>query len=194
MIRSDNTSVPYWTHSNLYVKAFDLCFVSVCIWMFLYTSGVTPPYINFLKAQTTVSILLALMSLKWESLIVSQILCGYFFVWFIYQSKTSPFISIFTAVYLSTSAMNGQYLCMYLVALLFKSLSFHLCLGRLQSVLVSYCAAVSYFPNTRVSFASDSIPFNSCFFSMAPLAYISLSVHQRVDSFFSFFKSTFLFS
>lgn len=83
---------------------------------------------------------------------------------------------------------------MYLVALLFKPLSFHLSMGRLQSVLVSYCAAVSYFQNTRVSFASDSIPFNSCFFSMAPLAYISLSVHQQADSFFSPSKSTFLFS
>lgn len=168
--------------------------VSVIIWISLYTFSVILWYRNFLKVQTTVSILLALMSLKWESLIVSQILCDYFFVWFIYQSKTSPFMSIFTAVYLSTSAMNGQYLCMYLVALLFKSLSFHLCLGRLQSVLVSYCAAVSYFQNTRVSFASDSIPFNSCFFSMALLAYISLSEHQRVDSFFSFFlKAHFFF-
>lgn len=37
---------------------------------------------------------------------------------------------------------------------------------------------------------SLSIP---AFFSMAPLAYISLSVHQQADSFFSAFKSTFLF-
>lgn len=102
-------------------------------------------------------------------------------------------MSIFMAVYLSTSAMKGQYLCMYLVTLLFKSLSFHLSTGRLQSVLVCYCAAVSYFQNTRVSFASDSIPFNSHFFSMACLAYISLSVHQQADSFFSPSKSTFLF-
>lgn len=160
--------------------------LSLWSWRFLYMSSGT----NFLKAQT----LVPLMYLKWESLIVSQSLCGYLFVWFIYQSKTSPFMSIFTAVYLSTCAMNGQYLCMYLVALLFKSLSFHPSMGRLQSVLVSYCAAVSYFPNTRVSFASDSIPFNSRFFSMAPLAYISLSVHQRADSFFSSSKSTFLFS
>lgn len=71
--------------------------------------------------------------------------------------------------------------------------SFHLRTGRLQSVLVPHCAAVSYFQNTRVSFASDSIPFNSCVFSEAPLAYISLSEHQRADSFFSAFKRTFLF-
>lgn len=134
-----------------------------------------------------------LVYLKWESIIVSQILCSYVFVWFIYQGKISPFMSIFTAVHLSTPALNGQYVCMYLVALLFRPLSFHLSMGRLQSVLVSYCAAVSYFPNTRVSFASDSIPFNSRFFSMAPLAYISLSVHQRADSIFSSSKSTFLF-
>lgn len=122
----------------------------------------------------------------------SQIFCSYLFVWSIYQCRTSPFMSIFTAVYLSTPAMNGQYVCMYLVALLFKSLSFHLSVGRLQSVLVSYCAAVRYFPNTWVSFGSDSILFNSHFFSMAPLVYVSLSVHQRADSFFASSKSTLL--
>lgn len=109
------------------------------------------------------------------------------------SSRTSPFMSIFTPVYLSSSAMKGLYLCMYLVALLFRTPSFHLRMGRLQPVLVPHCAAVSYFQNTRVSFASDSIPFNSCVFSEAPLAYISLSVHQRADSFFSAFKRTFLF-
>lgn len=75
-------------------------------------------------------------------------------------------MSIFTLVYLSTSAMNGQYRCMYLVALLFKSPSFHL-RTDCSLFLVSYCAAVSYFQNTQVSFASDSVPFNSRFFSMA---------------------------
>lgn len=75
----------------------------------------------------------------------------------------------------------SQYLCMYLVTLPFIPSC------RLQSVLVSYCAAVTYFPNTRVSFASDSI------LSLPPPfpAYISLSEHQQADSFFSSSKSTF---
>lgn len=90
------------------------------------------------------------------------------FLHFIYQSKTSPFMSIFTAVSLSTCAVNGQYLCMYLHP--FIGLPFHLW-ADCALFLVPNCAAVSYFENSRVSFASKFHPFQF------PCVYGSSSVH-----------------
>lgn len=96
-------------------------------------------------------------------------------------------MSIFTAVSLSTCAVNGQYLCMYLV--LFIGLPFHLW----ADCALFWCPIVQLsviLKTLECHLPQNSIPFNfPASFSMAPPAYISLSVHQW--AFFSSSKSTF---
>lgn len=100
-------------------------------------------------------------------------------------------MSIFTAVYLSTCAVNGQYRCMYLVALLFKSPSFHQSKGRLQSVFgVLLCSCQLFSKHSGVI----CLRFHP--FQFSPLFYGFTSVHLiefAVGRFILLLKAHFFF-